>query len=113
MLTTRSAVLALLLAGCSPVSDVVRLDPTPRAQRLPADVQVLASDPRQPYREIALVEVSGGVLPSLSTLTRALREEAARLGGDAVVIMGRSEGRSKGPGLLARVIVFEPSPGPR
>ena len=113
MFATRGAILALLLAGCSPVSEVVQLDLTPRPQRLPAEVQLLASDPRQPYREIALVEVSGGALPSLSTLTRVLREEAARLGGDAVVIMGRYEGKPKGSGLLARVIVFEPSPAPR
>jgi len=112
MLSTRSVILALLLAGCSPVSEVVRLDPTPRPQRLPADVQILGSDPRQPYREIALVEVSGAGLP-LNTLTRALREEGARLGGDAVVIMGRYEGKSKGSGMLARVIVFESPPSPR
>ena len=86
----RAAILIpLVLAGCGP-----------------AQVQVLLDEPREPFQSIALVEAAGGDFPSLDRFTQRLRKEAARLGADAILIVGRA-GKS---GLLGRAIVFTRPP---
>jgi hypothetical protein len=94
--------LVALLAGCGPSLDRLQIDPTPRPARAVSEVQVLLDEPTQPYRSIALIEATTVGSADLSLLADRLKEEAARLGGDAVLVSGRA-GKS---GLLGRVIVF-------
>lgn len=95
------AALLLLLTACGPGIDRLQVDPTPRAPQPVSSIQVLLDEPDRPYRSIALVEARGEDA-SLKSLTRSLAREAARLGGDAVVVSGAAGKK----GLLARVIVF-------
>lgn len=94
--------LVALLAGCGPAIDRLQIDPAPRPARPLTEVRVLLDEPTQPYRSIALLEAKGAGASSLSELTASLTIEAARLGGDAILLGGRA-GKD---GLLARVIVF-------
>jgi hypothetical protein len=94
--------LGLLLIGCAPNVDVLYLQYNPRPERPVSEVQILVDEPARPYQSIALVEVQGGIEADLRTWTKHLVSTAARLGGDAVLVMGRA-GKE---GLLARVIVF-------
>jgi hypothetical protein len=66
------------------------------------EIQVFLDEPRQLYTSIALVEARGGVSTSLEGLTRSIQKQAAHLGGDAIILVGRA-GKD---GLLARVIVL-------
>lgn len=82
-------ILAPLLACAS--ADVLVLDPTPRPVRAPDSVTVLLEEPAQTYQAIALIEVSDqswGL--SLESLAKKMRTEAAKLGGDAVIIGSQS-----------------------
>jgi hypothetical protein len=94
--------LGLLLIGCAPNVDVLQLQPAPHAEREVSEVQVLLDEPTRPYQSIALVEVKGGDPSNLRVWAKHLRLEAARLGGDAVVLMGHA-GKE---GFLGRVIIF-------
>jgi hypothetical protein len=96
----------LMLASCAPGVDVFQVEPSPRAPRDPAQVQVLLDEPREPFQSIALVEAAGGTFGDLGKWTRRLREEAARLGADAILVMGRA-GKN---GLIGRAIVFARTP---
>jgi hypothetical protein len=80
---------AFLLACAS--ADVLVLDPTARPARLPDSVTVLLEEPARSYQAIALIEVSDqswGL--SLESLAKKMRTEAAKLGGDAVIIGSQS-----------------------
>jgi hypothetical protein len=97
MFLSRVVPLAFVLAtiGCSTSADVLRLDSTLRPQTRPDSVQVIAQEPQQRYTVIALVSVrSDPVLGSQDGARRRLVKEAARLGGDAVLL---------GAGSLTRV----------
>jgi len=101
----RTVVLLLVLfTACGPGIDTLRLDPAPRPERPASEIRVLVDEPHRPFTSIALVEAQGGNFPTLERLTRRLQEEAALLGGDAIIVGGRA-GKT---GLLARVIVFTP-----
>jgi len=81
--------------GCATHADVLRLDSMLRAQTHPDSVRLIAQEPQQPYTVIALVSVrSDPVLGSQDGARRRLLKEAARLGGDAVLL---------GAGSLTRV----------
>ncbi len=81
--------------GCATHADVLRLDSMLRAQTHPDSVRLIAQEPPQPYTVIALVSVrSDPVLGSQDGARRRLLKEAARLGGDAVLL---------GAGSLTRV----------
>ncbi len=81
--------------GCATHADVLRLDSMLRAQTHPDSVRLIAQEPQQPYAVIALVSVrSDPVLGSQDGARRRLLKEAARLGGDAVLL---------GAGSLTRV----------
>ena len=86
--------LVLWASGCVGL-DVHRLDSQPRPQRHPDAVRVLTEAPEGPYTTIALVEASTGtVFKGFEDLRRKLVAEAARLGGDAVII--GEEGKESG-----------------
>ena len=83
------------IIGCATHADVLRLDSMLRAQTHPDSVRLIAQEPQQPYTVIALVSVrSDPVLGSQDGARRRLLKEAARLGGDAVLL---------GAGSLTRV----------
>jgi hypothetical protein len=80
-------IVVLAMVGCTTTSDVMRLDDNTRAPTLMSDVAVLVEEPSRPYSVIALVEVSDqGWDLSLEELKQSMLEQAAALGGDAVII---------------------------
>ena len=89
--TTNAAILlacscAFLLLGCA-TADVLQLDKQSRNPTNPAIVEVLLEEPHQAYKAIGLIEVSDeGWGLSLNDLKKKLVKEAAKLGGDAVII---------------------------
>ena len=85
-----------------PTIGVRRTDPAPRPEREPREIAVLLEQPSVPYRPIAEVETGAGSLPNLRRWTKRLTVEAARLGGDAVLLLSEGDARS----LVAQVIVF-------
>lgn len=81
---------AVTLMACA-TSDVMRLDSVSRSPRSPTSVQLLLEQPTTPYTAIALVEVSDqGWELKLESLRNKLVAEAAKLGGDAVVLSRRT-----------------------
>ncbi len=79
-------VVALLLGGCVSAS-VERLDREARPEQSIHHIQVLAEAPAEPYQVIALVEAkTGTVFKGEEALRQKLVAEAARLGGDAVIV---------------------------
>ncbi len=78
--------LVALVASCATV-DVLHLDNTARRPKDNFEVQLLLDEPKQPYVAIAVVVASDeGWGLSLDKIKDKLIKEAARLGGDAVII---------------------------
>ena len=78
--------LMLLAAGCMS-ADVQRLDQAPRPERSPDAVQLLLEKPDQPYTVIAVVEAKAdAIFRDFDDLRNRMIEEAAKLGGDAVIL---------------------------
>jgi hypothetical protein len=81
-----TVIAAAFLIGCA-TADVLVLDPSPRTATHPDSVAVLLEEPKQAYRPIALIEVSDQAWGmSLESLAKKMRTEAAKRGGDAVII---------------------------
>src|SRR5690349_10178251 len=100
----RTTVLLVVLAGCVHV-DSAAINPPPHrlAPRAPATVDVFASaPPERPHVDVALVTASSGGR-GLPALVEAIRERAAELGCDAIVLSG-SAGKNRG--LLASCVVY-------
>jgi len=117
MFLSRVVPLAVILGtiGCTS-ADVLRLDQTLRPQTSPDSVRLIAQEPQQPYTVIALVSVRPDpVFGSQDDARKRLLKEAARLGGDAVLLGAGSltrvgtGGESGGSQLLltGKVIVFD------
>jgi UDP:flavonoid glycosyltransferase YjiC (YdhE family) len=97
--------ITLLIAACIKV-DVVTVDPQPHVETPPDAIRVLGQEPDEPYTVIAIVSVSSSNR-GLDALTARMVEEAARLGGDAVLLDTASlqrEGSHRQ--LTGKVIVF-------
>ena len=89
------SLVSVLVAGCATTADVMRVDNAIRAASNPEDVRVYLEEPRQPYTTIALVEISDqGWDLGLEDLKAAMIREAAKLGGDGVIV--GTETRSAG-----------------
>jgi hypothetical protein len=87
-----AAVLGII--GCTR-ADVFRLDQTLRPQTHPDSVPLIAQEPQQPYTVIALISVRPDpTFGSQDDARKRMLKEAARLGGDAVLL---------GAGSLTRV----------
>ncbi len=74
-----------LLAACGPTVSVTPLNPSPRpfAPRNPMAVEIFTTAlPSQPYVEVAALSAKGG---KAEEHVPAMREEAGRLGCDAIV----------------------------
>ncbi len=83
------AMAALALAGCASVTvqthaylGVPNYPPT-----TPAQVQIVTQQPKQPHERLGEIILSGEGNPSRDTLEKKLKEEAAKLGANAVVII--------------------------
>ena len=78
--------IALLAIGCASV-DVERLDDIPRPQRSADAVSVLMEEPDRPHTVIAVLESkTGSVFEGFDDLREKLVAEAAKLGGDAIIL---------------------------
>ncbi len=108
------AALVVTAIGCTR-ADVLRLDQTLRPQTRPDSVRLIAQEPQEPYTVIALVTVRvDQILGSQQDGRNRLLKEAARLGGDAV-LLGTGSMTRVGTGgeyggsqlqLTGKVIVF-------
>ena len=88
ILTTRSsawALAALLLVGCTTV-EVTRTTKEKFPRTKVAEVQILKTTPAQAYDEIGTVAVSGFKIKEASKMHQQLREKAAAVGADAVIL---------------------------
>jgi hypothetical protein len=90
------AALALLVAACGTTTQVVPTNPSPRAlvPRSPDAVDVFTtSAPPRPFVEVAIIQArqsSQYSVDSMPEIIAAMREQAARVGCDGVVIHGES-----------------------
>lgn len=87
---------ALLLAGCATSH---MLTGTPRPPIDPAQVRIYHSPPPGGFEEIAILETRSGALTygeqkKLDSVMRKLREEAASLGANGVLLQGTADGYS-------------------
>ena len=73
-------------AGCV-TSQTLRLDPDVRPARAPGSVLVFEKAPEQPFAVIARVESqANAVFKGFEDLRAEIVEQAAQLGGDAVIV---------------------------
>ena len=109
MFVSRVAPLAVLLAAsaCHAYhTNTLRLEPTVRSPTRVDSVRVLGQEPQQPFTVIAFVSVSPNwVRAGSERLARRLAREAAKLGGDAV-LLGTDSFTHSGV-LTGKVIVFD------
>jgi hypothetical protein len=106
--------LTLAVVACGRYADVLVLDPTPRSQTLSDSVRLIAQEPQEPYTVIALVTAYSRGWPMEGVPRARLLKEAARLGGNAVLldnasltVIGGDESRQRV--LRGKVIVFKPA----
>ena len=79
--------LAFFLAGCSPVSELVRTDHSTRPARADHEVEVFMEGPTRDYKIIAMIQVGpDSFVDDYSSQTQYLVKEAAKLGADAVIV---------------------------
>ena len=110
--------LCILVVGCIS-TDVRRLDSAVRPARSSDSVAVFLEKPPRPYKVIAVIEVGGrSVFDSFEDLRESMVSEAAKLGGEAVILLSESTDsefvfagntmiESDRRGLVGEVIVFE------
>lgn len=110
--------LSVLVVGCIS-TDVHRLDHEVRPVRSPDSVAVFLEKPSQPYTVIAVIEADGkSMFDSFDDLRESVVAEAAKLGGEAVILVSESTDsefiftgnamiESDKKGLIGEVIVFE------
>ncbi len=78
--------ICILAVGCINTS-VQRLDHAARPARSPDSVTVLVEKPQQPYTVIALIESNGETaFDSFDDLRKEMIAEAAKLGGEALIV---------------------------
>lgn len=110
--------ICILVVGCIN-ADVRRLDNAVRPARSPDSVSVFLEKPPRPYKVIAVIETDGkSVFDSFDDLRERLVAEAAKLGGEAVILVeeytdsefvltGNAMIESDKRGLIGEIIVFE------
>ena len=117
-LTRVPPIAAVLVVLACYHTDVLRVSNEPRPATHPDSVRLLAQEPAQPYTVIAIVSVSSGYR-GLDAIRNRLLKEAARLGGEAVLLetaslttvpAGSGEHAGTAPQLSGKVIVFNREP---
>ncbi|HMP73377.1 MAG TPA: hypothetical protein PKE55_08970 [Kiritimatiellia bacterium] len=84
---------SLLLAGCTSTSSTVYDDARTTPKPVGYQVQLLdASNISRPYRTIGIAEANAGRLRPHSETIRKLKDEARRMGGDAIINVQRGGG---------------------
>ncbi|HEX6939977.1 MAG TPA: hypothetical protein VF158_11235 [Longimicrobiales bacterium] len=109
----------ILVMACTSV-EVVPLRPTPLPAKAPDQVEVLLSEPEdREYEEVGLIHVDRKAFnSSLRDQEELVREAAARLGADAVILtVVQQTSGVKGvvttnPVLTAKAIVWKQQPDP-
>jgi hypothetical protein len=91
---------------------VLRLDLTARPQTHPDSIKLIAQEPERPYAVIALVSARAGLR---GNARNRLLKEAAKLGGEAVLldissltVVGGDDSQSEQ--ITGKVIVFKKAP---
>ena len=98
------ALLSILAVGCVS-ANVHRLDQGIRAPRPPETIAVLHEAPEEPHTVIAHIESrSDGVFTEVDDLRARLIDEAARLGGHALIL--GPESTESQPILLAKGMIY-------
>jgi hypothetical protein len=83
---------AMMVCSCAPSVSVLRSDSAIYPAKDISAIQILLDEPEKKYRSIALIEVSDdGNGFGLETLRKSMATEAAKLGGDAVIVSRQSE----------------------
>jgi hypothetical protein len=78
--------ICILAVGCIS-TNVQRLDDATRPARSPDSLTVLLEEPQQPYTVIAVIESKAEtVFDSFADLREEIIAEAARLGGEALIV---------------------------
>ncbi|MBI2073590.1 MAG: hypothetical protein HYW06_04205 [Gemmatimonadetes bacterium] len=111
MISPRYAALvaALLALGACVHSEVFRLDTGVRPATDPASILLLGKEPEQSYTVVGLVSAWSGW--GMGRVSKRLRREAARIGGQALLFDSESLAEAQGnPRLSAKVIVFDRPP---
>jgi hypothetical protein len=91
------AVLMLSLAGCGTRVDYMRTNSPPRelSARNPSEVEVFTSGrPERPFVEVGIIESQQQSMYSTdqpAKVFESLREEAARQGCDAIILLGSND----------------------
>ena len=110
--------ICILAVGCIR-TNVQRVDHAPRPARSPDSVTVLLEQPQQPYTVIAVIESNAEtVFDSFDDLRHAMIAEAAKLGGEALVLgpestdsefifTGTAMIKSDRKSLTGEVVVFD------
>jgi hypothetical protein len=110
----------ILAVGCINTS-VQRLDHALRPAQSPDSVTVLLEKPQQPYTVIAVIESSTGtIFDSFADLRKEMIAEAAKIGGEALILgpestdsefifTGTAMIKSDKRSLTGEVIVFDQS----
>ena len=101
-----------VLACVTTTADILQLDQSVRPQTTPQSIRLIALEPAQPYKVLAIVSARG----NLDEARARLIKEAARLGGHAVLLdngsltrIGGDEGTEQQ--ITGKVIVFTDSSG--
>jgi hypothetical protein len=99
----------LTVIGCTS-ADVLRLDRTPRPETRPESIQLIAQEPQQPYTVIAIISARAQL--RFGDARERLLKEAAKLGGDAILLDTASLTRVGGDDsertqITGKVIVFD------
>lgn len=113
MILRRASLIAAVLGITACTSaDILQLDPTVRPKTAPHLVRLIAQDPGRPYKVVAIVSARG----DLESARQRLLKEAAKLGGQAVLLDNSSLTRVGGDEttaqqLTGKVIVYTDSAG--
>ncbi len=111
-----------LFAGACINTSVERLDHAIRPARSPDSVAFFVEKPSRPYTVIAVIQSNGkSVFDSFDDIRKVMVDEAAKLGGDAVLLgpestdtnfllIGTAMVQSDTKTLTAEVIVFDQPP---
>lgn len=86
------------------------LDGTIRPPKNVSDVEVLLEEPAKSFKDIVIVEISdGGLGLGLDAIKKAFAVEAAKLGGDAVIVSRKKDvllSRGNENNYEGRIIIY-------
>ena len=90
-------IIILIISSCASTS-VVMLDE--ESSYSPTEnVELLASPPTQPYKEMAILEARGPINTPLTDLLNSMKQKAAAIGADAVIYT-QDASRHQSPGIM-------------